>query len=327
MTDPVNSRRRDQTMDKSNTIPQQQTRRDRVIADARGSRSHARYAVACVVACACLLAAPHDNTAMAGDTRVVMSSTIQAAPGADVALTIEVMPPESAPAKSFIRIRGLPAAASLSDGHMIAPGAWAVALTDVARLRLFLPARQSGRSDLTVTLVGMEGVVVAETRASLIVAGLPDSGNVAAPATSLVGSAAALTLAPPAPPAAVAPAPVPVARPAIPIPAPLPPPAAVTQPTLSPEELQRAQRFVQKGQQELSEGNVAAARLLFRRAADAGHAQGLFALAGTYDPVELTRLGAFSIQPDLAEARRWYEKALALGANEADARLKRLDRR
>jgi hypothetical protein len=283
--------------------------------------------------------------------RVIMSSTIQAEPGADVTLSIDVIPLDAAPDKSYIKIRGLPSAATLNEGHVIAPGAWAIALAAVPNLRLKLPARQSGRSDLVVSLVGLNGAIVAETRASLIVAGLPDSGSLvpmalvppvsasplaqipAPPVTAAPQAMTAATViasAPPIaalvpPPAQIVPAPVPVSRPPV-TPEPLVAPS-VGKAVMTPEELARAQRYVQRGQQELADGNVAAARLLFRRAADVAHAPGVLALAATYDPVELARLGAFTIQGDLTEARRWYEKALALGIEEAELRLRRLGNR
>jgi hypothetical protein len=273
------------------------------------------------------------------ESRVVMSSTIQAEPGADIPLMIEVTPVASAPDKSFIRIKGLPAAAALSDGHVIAPGSWAIALDAVPTLRLRLPARQSGRSDLTVTLVGLNGLTVAEARASLIVAGLPDSANAVpmTPVASAVNSLVpkALAMAPPSLatglaasvplPAPIIPAPIPVSRP--PVVQDVPPPVSAAKPALTADETTRAQRYVQRGQVELSDGNVAAARLLFRRAADMAYPPGTLALAATYDPAELARIGAFTIQGDVAEARRWYEKAIALGSTEADGLLKRLGTR
>jgi len=51
------------------------------------------------------------------------------------------------------------------------------------------------------------------------------------------------------------------------------------------------------------------------------------ALAETYDPDELSHLRVRGMQPDVAAARRWYERALQLGAPEADARLRRLSAR
>lgn len=64
-------------------------------------------------------------------------------------------------------------------------------------------------------------------------------------------------------------------------------------------------------------GDVAGARLLFRRAADAGDAAAAAALGATYDPVVLAQRFTRGIDPDPQEAERWYALARALGAPEA----------
>ena len=56
-------------------------------------------------------------------------------------------------------------------------------------------------------------------------------------------------------------------------------------------------------------------------------ADGALLLATTYDPVELDAIKVQGLSPDLAEARRWYERARALGAAGIDARLARLGAR
>jgi TPR repeat protein len=48
------------------------------------------------------------------------------------------------------------------------------------------------------------------------------------------------------------------------------------------------------------------------------------ALAGTFDVAQFAQLGVRSIYPDAKEARRWYERAQQLGANEAEERLRRI---
>jgi TPR repeat protein len=48
------------------------------------------------------------------------------------------------------------------------------------------------------------------------------------------------------------------------------------------------------------------------------------ALAGTYDPANLAKLGVHGIVPDLTMARSWYEKARAFGSAEARQRLEML---
>lgn len=72
-------------------------------------------------------------------------------------------------------------------------------------------------------------------------------------------------------------------------------------------------------------GEVAAARVMFQRAAEAGDGAGAFALAETYDPLVLGGLRLREgITPDIALARTWYERARDLGSLEARDRISRL---
>jgi hypothetical protein len=77
----------------------------------------------------------------------------------------------------------------------------------------------------------------------------------------------------------------------------------------------------------IASGDVAAARLVLRRAAEAGDARAAMMLAGTYDPIVLEKLGVRGIVPDLGMARSWYEKAKRFGASEASLQLDRLANR
>jgi hypothetical protein len=84
--------------------------------------------------------------------------------------------------------------------------------------------------------------------------------------------------------------------------------------------------LLKRGRYLLSIGDIAPARLLLERAADAHDASAAFDLAGTYDPAVLTRSHVSGIGPDLAMARMWYEKALNLGHSEAQQRLAQLQK-
>lgn len=95
-------------------------------------------------------------------------------------------------------------------------------------------------------------------------------------------------------------------------------------PVILPVNRERALRFLKRGDGELAEGRVAAARQLYERAAEMGLAQAAMALAATYDAAELIGPNLRNVQPDTTEAKRWYERARALGANDADRRLLRL---
>jgi hypothetical protein len=75
----------------------------------------------------------------------------------------------------------------------------------------------------------------------------------------------------------------------------------------------------------MAHGDIAAARMMFQRAAEAGEAAGAFALAETYDPAVLGKLRLRGgIAPDLELARSWYEKARDLGSIAAPDRIVRL---
>jgi hypothetical protein len=108
------------------------------------------------------------------------------------------------------------------------------------------------------------------------------------------------------------------------------PPKAVTAPDAAPapvlDQASRAAalKFLKRGDEELAEGRVAPARLLYERAAEMGLAQAAMALAGTYDATELAKPHLRNIEADPVEAKRWYERAKALGAAGAAARLQRL---
>jgi hypothetical protein len=68
-------------------------------------------------------------------------------------------------------------------------------------------------------------------------------------------------------------------------------------------------------------GDIAPARLLLERAADAQEAGAALLLAQTYDPAVLGAADMRSITPDLATARGWYLKAATLGSLDAQRRL------
>jgi hypothetical protein len=68
-------------------------------------------------------------------------------------------------------------------------------------------------------------------------------------------------------------------------------------------------------------GDIASARLLLERAAEAQEASAALLLAQTYDPAVLGTQDMRSITPDPAMARDWYQKAARLGSSDARQRL------
>jgi hypothetical protein len=90
---------------------------------------------------------------------------------------------------------------------------------------------------------------------------------------------------------------------------------------LDPGEIASSLR---RGNDLIASGDLAAARLVLRRAANAGDAHAAMTLAGTYDPVVLEKLGVHGFVPDAAMARVWYEKARKAGSAAAPQRLELL---
>jgi hypothetical protein len=287
-----------------------------------------------------------------GLVRLSVPSLILTDPASEVAFSIRVGPTEALPRNSFIRIRGLPPTAALSQGHAIAPGAWAVPVAALDGLRIVVPTGLTGQFDVSVTLGTVDGAPSAEARTSLVVAPtrlgsrepppppeppqppaeplVPQKPPARQPAETRPPPAPILPAIPKAAPAISAPLPsVPPPAPpqtvaAVPAaPPPTPPPASATPPPAPPVD-ERATTLLMRGKAMMFEGNVAAARLFFTRAAEAGLAEGALAMGGTYDENELRRINTQGVRPEPREARKWYEQAARLGSAEAAVRLRRL---
>lgn len=123
------------------------------------------------------------------------------------------------------------------------------------------------------------------------------------------------TVATAAPTASV---PVAAAVPAAPAPA-----AAVAAPIrrINADELAN---LMSRGKSLLESGDIAPARLLLERAAEAGEASAALMVAQTYDPAVLGTQDARNITADPAQARNWYQRAAQLGSVDAQRRLSQL---
>jgi len=82
--------------------------------------------------------------------------------------------------------------------------------------------------------------------------------------------------------------------------------------------------LVMRGEAFIANRDLASARLVLQRAAEAGSAEAAMALASTFDPLVIQSLGAVSSEPDLARARKWYQKAIELGSTAASQQLAKL---
>jgi hypothetical protein len=82
--------------------------------------------------------------------------------------------------------------------------------------------------------------------------------------------------------------------------------------------------LIELGQDFLKKGDLLSARLLLQRAAKADSAAAALSLGETFDPFLIQRLGAIGVQPDIVQAREWYQRALQLGSNTAAEHLAKL---
>jgi hypothetical protein len=107
--------------------------------------------------------------------------------------------------------------------------------------------------------------------------------------------------------------PVPEPAPVAPPPAPPPPARTLDADTLA--------GLMTRARSLIGVGDIAAARLLLERAADAKDATAALLLAQTYDPAVLGTSDARSVVADAVTARDWYQRAASLGSAEARQRL------
>ncbi len=245
-----------------------------------------------------------------------VASVILAEPAIETPFPIQIGPAEAIPKQTFLRIRGLPGTATLSEGHAIAAGAWAIPLTGLPRLKIATPAGASGKADVTISLVAIDGRILSEVKATLLIA--PASAITPAASQAAGGQAGANVAALSPAGDVLAPAP---AR--LPLQPPVPPP-----PDIAPEDRDQALAYMDRGDRSLANGNVTVARLFYEKAAELDWGPAALALAATFDPIELAHWNVLGgVEPDPEEARKWYERARELGTAEAVERLQRLGAR
>ncbi len=225
-----------------------------------------------------------------GTPRINIATAIFAEPASQAAVVIQLEPSEAVPHNSFIRLRGLPPSVSLTEGFAIGPGMWAVPLFGLATLNVNVPVGVAGQSNLLVTLVDVEGTILAKATSALVVG----------PAVVLAPADQEQAAVPSAEHKAFS------YRPAGHHPPPTSPLADLSE--------ARVEKLLARGESHLAHGNIASARAFFRHAAEAGVAVGATLLAVTYDPVELQRLKVVGVLADRDEARKWYRRARELGA-------------
>jgi TPR repeat protein len=89
--------------------------------------------------------------------------------------------------------------------------------------------------------------------------------------------------------------------------------------TAAAAELDRSEvaALLARGRSLLSNGDVAGARVLLRKAAEHNDPQAALALGESYDPVMLKHFGVIKFNGDVAVAQEWYRRAAELGSGAA----------
>jgi hypothetical protein len=80
-------------------------------------------------------------------------------------------------------------------------------------------------------------------------------------------------------------------------------------------------RLLEKAKQHMTAGVIAAARMIYKKLADEGNAQAAYELAQTFDPDFLKGAAIVGLNPDIDQARKWYQKAAEMGLDSARAKV------
>ncbi len=204
-------------------------------------------------------------------------------------------------ADATVSIRRMPAGARLTVGKRMGPEEWRVPAREISQASIIPPIGFTGAMDLTAELRGPDGATLASIPMQLNWTSTPQSGAIATSANpATVGAFRA-----PAPPMTSL-------RP------------AGTEPSQPPKleiKPREVADFIRRAKDRLDQGDLHAARLLLLRAAEAQDPNAALYLAKTFDPMLSKQFGAFSSDPDPAQARSWYQKAQEWGSPEAQHQL------
>ncbi len=173
-------------------------------------------ALLAATACIWLIATTPSNAQDATPKLAInIAAVVLAEPEIETPLPIQIAPGDKLPQNSFLRVWGLPPSAILSLGHVISPGSWAVPLSALPTLKLQVPASAAARSQLSISLVGVDGAVLAESKVTLVVmaASALSVGGQAAPPPANLAAIGSANLAPRPAPQSAAPSPKPPENP------------------------------------------------------------------------------------------------------------------
>lgn len=217
----------------------------------------------------------------------VKTSNLQGVAGRPLPLNIDIS--QIGENVRFVMIRGVPEKFTLSSGFRVKQS-WLVAINEVKGVQLVSPEDYKGDITLEFFFVkdGQERPVSSAAKIQIVSPGTSEQATIEEPVTP-----------------------------------PTPPQTAGGPATLPPEQ---EAEMLQKGQEYWDRGDVAAARLFFEELASHGSAKGAIAMARSYDPNTLKSVWVVgALQPDVAKAKLWYQRASDLGDSDAQGYMKQLE--
>jgi hypothetical protein len=217
---------------------------------------------------------------------------VEGASGNDVPLAItlpsaEALRDQSADTGTFILVRNLPPNVGLSSG-MSSGRVWVVPLREAETLKLTSGPEVAGRFTLEFNLIGPGNRVLAIDQVAVELRPAANTANTARKE------------------------------------APQPAATAATQKQTVAISKEEEAKLLARGTQQIAEGAISEARLIFKWLAERGSGAAAFALAKTYDEAVVANSPTSGLTADMREARRWYERAAELENPEAQKRLSEL---
>jgi hypothetical protein len=196
-----------------------------------------------------------------------------------------------------LTVAGVPAGTTVSPGRQLKSGLWEIEDAQLDSVTVHPPPGFSGRMKLVLELRRADGTIVDRQPVRLDWAGASREQASAGPKPTgvqvMTAPARAVT-------------------------------NLVEHSPVTPLNQHEISVLVDRGAEYLKAGQIAAARLVLQRAADARDPRGTLMLGATYDPIILERVGVLGLTADAETARIWYEKAKEFGSSEAPRRIEML---
>jgi hypothetical protein len=245
--------------------------------------------------------------------QLVVTAGVLQATGKELPLGVSV---RGASDGAALVISGLPDGSTLSTGQPLGTNSWHLPTADLGDAVLRPPRGFVGDMNLALELHLIDDTIADRQFLHVEWAGMPIE---AAPGVALRSAATAGAESP-----AAFSAKAPDAREGVEIGARAAAASTLTSHAIRELDPDAIATLLKHGEELIAAGDIAGARVLLRRAAEARDAQAALTLGATYDPVALQKLDVRGISPDIAVARSWYEKAKEFGSAEGQSRLELL---